>query len=351
MVLVYFYHLFCSNVVINTFFSEAKGVEKVANYLLSPIHYLCEGKEVIYNQNTGKYLLKQRFDYHEAKLLRTPFALTFFPPSLALGGGLKYLSLCLGNAKERHEKLKRELISTKVECNIPYYLSLGLEVNDYKLGEKLLPQGYARREKDKENLKPEKSALAEILRLLHKHQIPCWLDCGSCLGAYRYGGVIPWDYDLDMSVLASDFENVKHALNELDQKKYAVQDWSNRNRPQTYLRVYVKETRNHIDIYHNAIDPQSRLISYIISNEESNFLLEEWKIRERACAKPISFETVFPLKKGEFDGIEVPLPNDTETYLKSKYGPNIEPARLFDEKTGIYEKDLSHPYWKIPLTN
>ena len=33
-----------------------------------------------------------------------------------------------------------------------------------------------------------------------------WLDDGSLLGAWRDGGIIPWEFDLDMGVMLEDCE-------------------------------------------------------------------------------------------------------------------------------------------------
>jgi phosphorylcholine metabolism protein LicD len=205
---------------------------------------------------------------------------------------------------------------------------------------------HARRPGDENTLKIEKEALKEIVRLLKENNIPFWADCGTCLGAYRYGGIIPWDFDIDIAVLQPDFDNVKRALNGLDKKKYAVQDWSGRTRPKSYLKVYVKETGALIDIYHFRIDPSQQNIISIFSNEESIFMSESWKTRERRYLAPTPFDVVFPLKLAQFDDFELPIPNQTKLYLQARYGENIGPAKIYNEKTGQYEKDLNHPYWQ-----
>jgi phosphorylcholine metabolism protein LicD len=197
----------------------------------------------------------------------------------------------------------------------------------------------------------DKKALQEITRLLSEKGIPFWVDCGTCLGAYRYGGIIPWDNDLDLAAIKEDFENIMHALQALDETKYVVQDWSNRCRPGTYIRVYIKSNRNHIDIYLSAIDAENETLTNILSYGESHFMAESWKIRERMFGKPVPFDVIFPLKKAKFDGIDIPVPNQIEVYLSYKYGPNISPVMIYNEATDHYEKDLSHPYWGIPLVH
>jgi len=50
--------------------------------------------------------------------------------------------------------------------------------------------------------------------ICRKHNISYWLACGTLLGARRHGGFIPWDDDLDVVVLQSDYKKLTSVLQE-----------------------------------------------------------------------------------------------------------------------------------------
>ena len=62
------------------------------------------------------------------------------------------------------------------------------------------------------NLNQHQTVLLELLkefdRVCKKHNIPYIVFCGSAIGAVRHHGFIPWDDDLDVSLLREDYERL-----------------------------------------------------------------------------------------------------------------------------------------------
>lgn len=49
-------------------------------------------------------------------------------------------------------------------------------------------------------------------KVCKENEIEYWLGYGTCLGAVRHSGFIPWDDDLDICVFEKDFQRLKTIL-------------------------------------------------------------------------------------------------------------------------------------------
>ena len=342
---VFAYFALTSDPFLNVAIEGGSTLERTANQLLIPYQYIFAGREAVLKED-GTFELVQRFDYSKSFWPNTVSSALSLPASFILGGTAKALSCLERGTRERMEAVVAVDHATDLRSEQALYKSLGIPLGDPVLAERLIPQGHVRGPGGEKKLESAKEGLKAIAEVLNEAGIPWWVDCGTLLGTYRYGGVIPWDEDVDISILLPDFENARRALNRLDPALYLVQDWSGRDFPHTYFKVFVKKTYEFIDIDCFAIDEEKRELSCVFSLDKHLFFPEWFKIRERRFTAPLAYETLFPLKKGTFDGIEVFVPNDTVKYLQRVYGECLDPAKVYDPQTGLYEKDLSHPYWQ-----
>jgi phosphorylcholine metabolism protein LicD len=90
-------------------------------------------------------------------------------------------------------------------CNILNKLSLN--ITDEFLKEEIR-SGYTVTTQMKKVWAYEMDLVQELLRVCNKHQLKCWLDAGSLLGAVRHKGFIPWDDDMDMRMFRNDYDKL-----------------------------------------------------------------------------------------------------------------------------------------------
>jgi hypothetical protein len=336
------YHAIRESIFLNMRMSDPSVIESIGNFFLIPSQYLFAGKDVIMQGSAAE--VRQRFDYHDLHWLKTLGSLLVLPCSEILGATFKGLAYLSPEVRQKHAELKKALETPQLlQSHLKSYEQKGL----FPLYcDEFIPcQGHKRPSHLTKKQKIEIDALKEIISLLEAHNIVYWIDCGTCIGAYRYGGIIPWDWDIDISVLLPDHENVKKILSAMDPEKYQIQDWSSYEKPKSFLKLYVKETKNFIDIYHYQINEEEKTVGYFFTYLDSPFP-DSWKTAEIKCMPRLKYEEVFPLKKAMFDGLTVRAPNNVVTFLQSKYGQNLDPTMLWDEESKTYKKVEDHPYYR-----
>ncbi|MFM5420431.1 LicD family protein [Aeromonas veronii] len=66
-------------------------------------------------------------------------------------------------------------------------------------------------------------AFKELDDVCAKIGVSYWIDAGSLLGAVRHGGFIPWDDDIDVCMIRSDYYKFLELAPDLLSKKYFIQ--------------------------------------------------------------------------------------------------------------------------------
>ncbi len=81
---------------------------------------------------------------------------------------------------------------------------------------------------DGSTLRASQLRMLEILKFIDQvcaeNAIHYWLSSGTCLGAVRHGGFIPWDDDVDIEMLEPDFRRLRSAWLALDNPPFVWQD-------------------------------------------------------------------------------------------------------------------------------
>lgn len=105
---------------------------------------------------------------------------------------------------------------------------------------------YTIREMTKEELRRmqliQLELLLEVDRICRKYHISYSVEGGTLLGAVRHGGFIPWDDDVDIAMVRSEYRKFcKVCKKELDQEKYFFQ---NHDTDPEYRWGYAKVLKN-----------------------------------------------------------------------------------------------------------
>lgn len=226
------------------------------------------------------------------------------------------------------------------------------------------------------------SILISVDKICRQHGIPYWLDFGTLLGAVRHQGFIPWDDDVDISVLESDYDRLREILiKELpshmafqdsttdynvfypygrvrDKKSYCYYPKFVKQKEQgcwidifKYSRITSARAKNVVDFFyrrayreiHNYGDVsyKSRIIRFI--KKTSAYILYPFTLLGvkliRYCADKknsnlygryattqhtYDINQIFPLCEIEFEGYRFLAPHNYDAHLKRIYGDYMQ---------------------------
>ncbi|RAP52616.1 MAG: hypothetical protein BZ138_02885 [Methanosphaera sp. rholeuAM270] len=246
----------------------------------------------------------------------------------------------------------------------------------------------------------------ELLKLFDKickkHDIEYWLDYGTLLGAVRHSGFVPWDDDIDISMLREDYERFVKVFPEEIAKINELKDHiiiSKLTSPHTnypedcneldvlndgtfilFFQCAFKKPFVHFDVFPKEYIEDSGLTD--MRNENQTKLQVElrekisdgtWTFDEglKIQREKMKFTTsktaqisdaidglhnnihnriydtdlIFPLEQITFEGYEFSCPNDCEDYLPLIYGPeymHIPHIALDHNTTGFVKNQYNN---------
>ena len=269
-------------------------------------------------------------------------------------------------------------------------------MNDESLRQRFNPDGSLLRRQQMRMLE----ILLEVDRICKKHDIPYWLSSGTLIGAMRHDGFIPWDDDLDIEMMRSDYLRLMEVLpSELPEWLALQNDKTDPNYFYFYAKVRDRRSRMleqngydrlwqeqgiYIDIFPMERHPiwlhklteksvghmykiwrtstdDKKAIKHVrrIFNFNNHFLFPFLRLSYSFPLLPtpskvltsgmgIPFhnpryaEEIFPLTTHEFEGYELPVPKDADAHLRHIFGdymqlPDLDKLKPHVGQIEIYE--------------
>ena len=181
----------------------------------------------------------------------------------------------------------------------------------------------------------------QVVRLLNVFKEVCnnldiqyWMCFGSCLGAFRHKGFIPWDDDCDVGLLKCEFDRLRACSNEFVKHGMKLIDWWV---PGKMARV----------IFENLEGPFIDVIAFC-DNGAYVTAMPPWGKAVRYCL-PCPKDFILPVAKNacEFEGVAVNMPVKVDEYLRFYYGDYMLFPKKFHSETGHFQIDPHSTVFKM----
>lgn len=80
------------------------------------------------------------------------------------------------------------------------------------------------------------------VEFLNKHNLRWFIGQGSCIGAIRHQGLIPWDDDIDLLMPREDYNILLSLQTELERTQYELVSWNNGHCPSPFAKMVDRNT-------------------------------------------------------------------------------------------------------------
>jgi len=203
-----------------------------------------------------------------------------------------------------------------------------------------------------DNTCPENKHAAYLKTILKRwdeislaQNIPYFLTCGTLLGAWRTGDLVPLDRDLDVLVARTDAWKLfsimeKSNFNIYDNKfhLYVHRDWPKPYKERRRFKCNGKRTDKYSDQC-SFLEPMGRFIWRRLHVDIYDYTIQNGHVVDPSEGyHEFDVNDVFPLRKCLFMGLEKHCPYKSKLFLESFYGQNLMPNKVCSNGSWIKVK-------------
>jgi len=157
--------------------------------------------------------------------------------------------------------------------------------------------------------------LVDVVDVLNKNNIQYALEGGTLLGIYRENRLLPWDSDVDLSILSDELNKKDNLIKDLCKIGYRIRIRYFENDSTPFKKEAIRIIKIRDKAFFGLLKGNVCLEIFIKYIDKDNVY---WEVAGNTMTAPKAFYETY--KNIKFSSKSFSIPTQTEAYLTHKYG-------------------------------